>query len=307
MTDRHFSPNNRSRIDQSGYLPWQNMSGEEVPAFAVIQLKTNFDGTSKATKPDEFSGLFYTSGPVPVPATKFGESLLWHKPQRVLIDGEVTVGDEVGPVENQWYMSDEGSGFRVLRQPTGGVGIVERVGGGGTRIRDGIVVASHGCGYYTIELGYYDGNAIGSGSADASGGECDPCASLITSGADATATVVSYPGSQIAGSGTTVEAYDPASIVIPLVVGTDCVVCLIPGGPTGSGSGSTGAGSGSGAEPTVWRVIQGCQEHVVKYEEEGDCCGPGGTWVTLRRRPTILIGHTCPWQEVDSCPSGSGS
>lgn len=131
MTDRHSSPNNRSRVDQSGYLPWQNMSGEEVPAFAVIQLKTNFDGTSKATKPDESSGLFYTSGPVPVPATKFGESLLWHKPQRVLIDGTATVGDEVGPVEDQWYMSTEGSGFRVLRQPTEGVGIVERVGGGG--------------------------------------------------------------------------------------------------------------------------------------------------------------------------------
>jgi hypothetical protein len=121
---------NRSRIDRSRVVPWENIAGEEIPAFGVVQLKDNHTTVSQASKPNSGDGLFFTNGHVPVADTKRGESFLWSHPQRVLLDGSVTVGDEVGPVSDQWYMSTEGTGFRVILQPTDGVGTVERVGGG---------------------------------------------------------------------------------------------------------------------------------------------------------------------------------
>jgi hypothetical protein len=121
---------NRSRIDLSRVVPWQNADSEEVPAYGVVQLRDDRTTVSQARKPDAGEGLFFVNGPVPVAATKRGESLLWSHPQWALIDGTVTVGDEIGPVADQWYMSSEGTGFRVLMQPVGGVGKVVMVGGG---------------------------------------------------------------------------------------------------------------------------------------------------------------------------------
>jgi len=131
MIDRAISPRNRSAIDMSAVIPWTNESGETVPAYGVVQLRTNFSGASKASKPSSTDGLFFVNGMVTVAATKSGESLTWDKPRPVLINGTVTVGDEVGPVSGQWYMDTAGSGFRVLRQPSGGVGVVVASSGGG--------------------------------------------------------------------------------------------------------------------------------------------------------------------------------
>jgi hypothetical protein len=36
---------NRSEVDLSAKIPWVNDSGEEIPAYAVVQLRTNFDTT----------------------------------------------------------------------------------------------------------------------------------------------------------------------------------------------------------------------------------------------------------------------
>jgi hypothetical protein len=172
-------------------------------------------------------------------------------------------------------------------------------------IRDGIVRESHGCGYYRVELGTYEGESVGSGSADASGERCDPCGVISSAGTEGCGMDIVYPANQVVGIGVFVTAYDPASTVIPLKVGTDCVVSTISGTATGSGS---GAGSGSGTTPpAIWRMLRGFQEHLVKYEEDGSCCGPGGTWVTTRKKPTILIGHDCGWIDCAPCPSGSGS
>jgi hypothetical protein len=134
MTERHSSSRNRSAVDLSAVVPWKNESGETIPAYGVVQLRTNYDTTnkvSKATKPDSTEGLFYVNGMVSVEATKQGESFVWNRPRVVLLDGNPTVGDTVGPVEGQWYMSTDGTGFKVLRQAEEGRGVVVQAGGSG--------------------------------------------------------------------------------------------------------------------------------------------------------------------------------
>lgn len=121
---------NRHPIDLSAVIPWENSSGETVPAYGVVQFRTAYSGVSFASKPSEGTGLFYVNGLAPVTDGSRGDSLVWNKPRPVLLDGSPGVGDEVGPVAGQWYMSSEGSGFRVLRQPEDGVGVVVQVGGG---------------------------------------------------------------------------------------------------------------------------------------------------------------------------------
>jgi hypothetical protein len=130
MIDRS-QVNNRSQVDLSAVIPWINDAGAEIPAYGVIQLRTNYDTTSHALKPDGTTGLFFVNGPVPVASTKRGESLVWNRPRTVLLDGS-SVGREVGPVEASWQMTSEGTGFRVLKQAVAGVGVVVQVGGGGT-------------------------------------------------------------------------------------------------------------------------------------------------------------------------------
>jgi|694.fasta_scaffold00458_52 hypothetical protein len=129
MTDRSRVPN-RSAVDLSAVVPWVNDAGEEIPAFGVVQLRTAFDTTSHASKPDNTSGLFFVNGPVPVASAKRGESLVWNKPRVVLLDAAASVGDEVGPTDGSWEMSDGGVGFRVLQQAADGIGVVVQVGGG---------------------------------------------------------------------------------------------------------------------------------------------------------------------------------
>jgi hypothetical protein len=132
MTDRHIK-NNRSSVDLSATIPWVNESGEVIPACGVVQLRTAFDTTSHASKPNGADGLFFTSGFAPVIVGGKGESLVWDRPRPVLLAAGVVVGDEVGPVESSWSMTADGTGFRVLRQRNAdGIGVVVQVGGGGS-------------------------------------------------------------------------------------------------------------------------------------------------------------------------------
>jgi len=132
MIDRATSPRNRSAIDMSAVIPWTNESGETIPAYGVVQLRTDYSSGSQASKPDGTEGLFFVNGMVSVAAEAKGESRVWSLPQAVLLEGSLHVGDEVGPVSDQWYMDTSGTGFRVLLQPNGdGVGVVVQVGGGG--------------------------------------------------------------------------------------------------------------------------------------------------------------------------------
>lgn len=130
MTDRS-QVQNRSAVDLSAVIPWVNDAGEEIPAYGVVQLRTDFDTKSHASKPNSTEGLFFVNGPVPIADTKHGESLVWSRPRAVLLDAGAAVGDLVGPVEDSWEMTSSGSGFRVLKQATSGVGVVVQIGGGG--------------------------------------------------------------------------------------------------------------------------------------------------------------------------------
>lgn len=130
MIDRSRATN-RSAVDLSAVVPWINDAGEEIPAYGVVQLRTDYDTTSHASKPDGATGLFFVNGPVPIASTKHGESLVWNRPRVVLLDAAAAVGDEVGPSEGSWSMSSSGSGFRVLKQAADGRGVVVQTGGGG--------------------------------------------------------------------------------------------------------------------------------------------------------------------------------
>lgn len=131
MTRPAFVRQARGVVDVSDTVPWLNVSGEIVPAFGVVQLRTNFaSGLSQASKPNSSSGIFFTSGPVAVAAGGKGESLLWNRPRRVAVNETLTVGDPVGPIEGSWFMETGGSGFFVIHQDASGVATVMPIGGG---------------------------------------------------------------------------------------------------------------------------------------------------------------------------------
>lgn len=130
MTDRH-SLNRRGSSNLADTAKWVNTSGETVPAYGVVQFKANFaSGYSQASKPDGVTGLYFANGPVAIADTKSGESLMWNRARLVLLDGSPVVGTVVGPVEDSWAMSEEGTGFVVMHQAVDGVGSVLQVGGG---------------------------------------------------------------------------------------------------------------------------------------------------------------------------------
>lgn len=112
-------------------VPWKNQADAEVPAFAVVHMRDPVDsGAAIAKKPNAAYGLFFANGPVPVAAGKMGESLLWDRPRRVLVQGSPSVGQEVGPVPGQWWMATSGAGFRVVHQGDGNLATVVQVTSG---------------------------------------------------------------------------------------------------------------------------------------------------------------------------------
>lgn len=131
MTDRN-SGQHRTTAGIGDSLRWLNVAGETIPAYGVVQLRTNYaSGYSQASKPDASTGLFFVNGAVAVPSTKKGESQLWNRPRLALVEGSPAVGDEVGPVDGSWSMTEDGTGYFVIHQPVDGVAAVVQVGSGG--------------------------------------------------------------------------------------------------------------------------------------------------------------------------------
>ena len=153
---------------------------------------------------------------------------------------------------------------------------------GGGRIRHGIVTASHGCGWYTIEKAEWTG-------ARDTYAECDPFGTVVGEGTDACGITLVLPPSQLTGLDEFVEAYDSGSIVVPLIVGTDCLITNL-----GDTDGETG-------EP-VWQVVQGQINLIVRYREEWNCCEPGGPETMISRTPDILLGLGGPTIQCGECP-----
>ncbi len=297
MTNR-YSPPNRSLIDQESVIPWVNVSGEEIPAFGVIQLRQDFDTTSKADKPNSTSGLFFVNGPVLVrsEADTPGESYLWDKPRRVLLAAGVTVGDEVGPTEGSWEMSSDGAGWRVLRQAIDGVGVVLQTGGSTAQFAWGVLGQDTGKDDSTLSIALYQGASLaefvpftcgdcdtgsGSGSGSGSGTDCtflDMDLSLCTSIGSVTALV---PAGYKAG---------PVGLI-------KMPVC-------GAGSGS---GSGSGGSWQGWTVVVGRRVRcMAEIPIEVECCSVTNT-IQFTRFSRIWYFGGALEDRLNPCPTGSGS
>lgn len=312
MTDR-MSGQHRPTSSRKNVLRWVNTDVGAVPAYGVVQLKDNFaSGYSQASKPSSGSGLFFANGPVPVGS--LGESLLWNYPQRVLLDGSPTVGDEVGPSEDSWSMSAGGTGFRVIHQPVGGVGSVVMTGGGGStaNLVHGIIHAVLGCGYYEVELATWDGLTPDTESTSGSVAVgCDIC-QLVTdqtsgSGSNAncteTATLPVFEEMtasdeivtrQVTGTGTVVLAFDHASRFIPLELWSDCLMADV-GDENALGSTS----DSSGTNEPVYQIVRGHKTHTIQYVERWECCN--GTDTLVGRTPIIFEAKVCAEEICDSC------
>jgi len=178
-------------------------------------------------------------------------------------------------------------------------------GGGGHRITHGIVTEHLGCGRYLIEKAIWngdpdtDGLGLGSGSGL---NDCNPCFDVTGEGTSACAITLTIPPLQVTGTGVYVTAHDYASTLIPLVVGTGCLIVNL-GDRDNAASGSA---SGSGAGTAIRQVLRGFHEHVVEYKEEWDCCEPGGPETLISKTPVILIGKECAPIRCGECPA-SGS
>ena len=99
--------------------------------------------------------------------------------------------------------------------------------GGSLGLKHGIVTADLGCGRYTIEKAEWsgddatDGIGLGSGSGV---GDCDVCYDITGEGTSACAITLTVPPLQVTGIGVYVRAHDYSSTLIPLVVGTGCLI-----------------------------------------------------------------------------------
>lgn len=305
MTDRNTAFNRSSRAD-SNTIPWANVSGETIPAFGVIQLRDNFSVVSQGKKPNSKTGLFFTNGPVSVATGGRGESRLWNKPQSVSVEATVTVGEEIGPTSGSWKMSSAGSGFRVLRQDTDEVAIVERVGGsgGGTGIH-GIVRKKLGHGFYRVELSEWSGTfPLASDEAD-----CDACVQFIPpayglgnceAGAMPSFVLQTTPKTPQEF----VIAYDPESTIVPLQIGTDCL--MLDTGATsdpvdwGASFDPCDADTTAGDPVKVYQVVRGHQTHTVQYKDTYECCN--GVDTLVGRQAIYFAALVCDDNLCYECP-----
>lgn len=184
----------------------------------------------------------------------------------------------------------------------------------GSTLRYGIVSASHGCGHYTVELGVWSGDidtaGVGIGSDTSSGLpdiNCDVCWDKTGEGTSECAITISYPPCPVTGTGEFVEAHHNASALVPLKVGTACV---LTGGSSNSASSSSSTTASSSASTAPWKIVDGLQEHIVEYKEVWDCCdGPGesGEETLISRTPVIFAGKECDPLDCGTCVVESSS
>lgn len=311
----NLTPNRQPR-DLTDSVQWKNTSIESVPAYGVIKLTTFDEATNQfeADKPDGQKGIYYANGGVSVGSNKYGGSALWNTPRRCLVDdGDYQVGDTVGPVADQWWMAADGEGWRILRPPNAGnVAVVERDGGSGATAVHGIVHDDLGCGYYIVELAEWAGQTPTGGSGMGTGSQggitCDVCPTgsgtggLLTNPDCGDVTIPIFEN-QVVGTGIFVLAYDPASTVVPLEQGSDCLMMSTGATNLVNGSGS-GTGSSSDEQEPVFQIIRGYQTHTIQYIENEVCCD--GEILTTDRMAVVFAAKVCTnmFCETD-CPGGA--
>lgn len=312
MTDRSSSFS-RGASDLSDLAKWLNVSGSTIPAYGVVQFKANFAaGYNQASKSNGESGLYFVNGPVDVPNGAHGESLIWNHSRLVLISGDPDVGEVVGPTAGSWEMSSSGVGFIVLHQPVDGIGAVVQLGGGGGTVNliHGIVHACLGEGYYEVEISEWSGRTPDQESSGS--GSCNVCSFVAPAGsssggctedpplpdfADSDSEEDNVIKRQTTGTGVIVLAYDPGSIFIPLVVGSDCRMTNT--GEENPTVGTEDDSQSSGNTEPVYQIVRGHQEHLKLYREVWDCCNGQDTLIS--RKAIIFPGVECPEEVCTVC------
>lgn len=107
-----------SRENFRDMIRWKNTSGEVIPAFGVVQIG-QWNDTNQAydgTKPDDTGTFWVANGPVDIPVDAYGTSEPWIRKQIAITNGisSSPVGKRVGPVDGQWYMSQDGMNQEFL-------------------------------------------------------------------------------------------------------------------------------------------------------------------------------------------------
>src|SRR5690606_26461062 len=97
-----------------------NVSGETLPAFGIAMLHSSGNTTvnkrlfTGVTKPDGGPGVYLINGPTSVEDDGFGKAGFASMPVWVKYSGTAPgQGDTVGPVDDNWTVTTDGTGFVV--------------------------------------------------------------------------------------------------------------------------------------------------------------------------------------------------
>lgn len=194
--------------------------------------------------------------------------------------------------DGHWHFSRTGSG-----------------GGGEGTVLLGLVSESHGKGYYTVEIAGWGGSTPTCFESTANQSEeeedCDPCQQMVgvsTNSLDDNCDDLTLPtfNPQHVGleNKAFVLAYDPASTLVPLQVGSDCT--LIDLGHSNPVSDSSGISGSSMEEEPVYQILRGYQNHTVQYIDTYECCGTGEE-VLVSRKAIIFAALECDVAICDEC------
>ena len=300
----------RNPQDIADKIQWLNSSGEEVPPFGVVRLFSHDTETEQyqADKPNDSAGPYFVNGPVAIGSNGYSASGMWNLPRRCLLDSaSYAVGDTVGPVDGEWFMSSQGSGWVVLRPPdVDKRAVVMMIGGGaGAGVANafhGIISESHGKGYYTVEFAEWAGI-----TPDCEIDTCDPCKQMTGStsmSTDDNCGEMTLPDfdRQLVGTGVFVLAYHRASVLVPLDVGSDCLMMDLGDSNSTLLASETSSASSGGDEP-VYQIVDGYQKHLVKYEDTYDCCGTGED-ILVSRKAIIFAAIECDVAICNPCTGG---
>ena len=128
-------------------------------------------------------------------------------------------------------------------------------------LKYGIVNEDQTRGYYTIEIAEWAGTTPTSGEVP---DICNQINGSASGSGDDTCADITLPAfeSQLIGTGVYVLAYDPESILVPLEIGSDCIIADM---------GATNALSSGTTEP-VFQIVRGYQTHTTQYTERWECC-----------------------------------
>lgn len=320
MTERNFG-GERSPRDLSDHLKWQNVSGEEIPAYGVVKV-ISYNSTTKyfeVTKPDGEGNLHYVNGEIPVPIGGYGKSDLWNRPRLGLVNTGLALDDVCGPVANQWYMGSSGSGWVLFTDPISGIAALLKEGTSVARtvasgLYHALVCRCVGGGWYIVELkddlGLTppDGDAMCEGGSGGPEAGCDLCniqTNFYLNCSDPGEFDPQRPRKVVDGAATPSIALTGSGIyryayykrATPLIEGGQCTVRLLP---EAIATPSSNSGLSSDALE-IYEIMVGEEKMIKSPWEEWDCCDQGFAQ-KIACGTLITPGVFCPGPETP-CPS----